>query len=585
MTHAATRFTKKQRLEISRAQLDLERSTFKAHWRDLGDFFLPRRPRFETFDTNRGDRRNQKIIDSTTKLAVRTLRSGMMAGITSPARPWFKLTTPDPGLAKFQPVKEWLDGVTIKMQSLYLKSNLYNVLPIAYGDIGVFGTHSIFVEEDFNDTFRFFPFPIGSYMLANDEKLRVNTFFREFRMTVRQVVEMFGREDMSGKIDWSIFSNHVKAEWDASNYETWVDINHVVQPNLEFNPSRSESKFKRFMSSYYEAGSGQGAGTPSDFLGNDIFLREKGFDFFPVLAPRWEVNSGDVYGIDCPGMTGLGDGKMLQTQQKRKSEAIEKMVRPPMIGPTSLKNQKTSILPGDMTYSDERDGQRGFRPVFEVNFPVGDLKEDIRETQDRINRSFFVDLFLMISQSDRREITATEINAKREEKLLALGPVLEQLNQDLLDPLIDITFNFGLRQGQFEEPPAELEGVELKVEYVSIMAQAQKSLGVGNIERFAGFVGNVAQVDPAAADKVNTLELIDDYGDRLSISPKIIRSNEEAEEIAQQRADAAQAAQRQQAAMDAATTAKDLSQAEVGESNALEELVRQGNAGQLTAAQ
>ena len=107
-----------------RAQLENERSTFLSHWRECANYILPRRSRFYTTDVNRGDRRNQNIIDSTATLAARTLQSGMMSGLTSPARPWFRLTTPDPGLAEFGAVKGWLDIVTRRMINVLLKSNI-----------------------------------------------------------------------------------------------------------------------------------------------------------------------------------------------------------------------------------------------------------------------------------------------------------------------------------------------------------------------------------------------------------------------------------------------------------------------------
>jgi Bacteriophage head to tail connecting protein len=201
-------YTKRQKFEIIRAQLENERATFTAHWRDLGDFILPRRPRFYTSDVNKGDRRNQKIIDSTATLACRTLRSGMMSGITSPARPWFRLATPDPSLSEMGSVKRWLDDVQRILQTSFLRSNLYNILPIAYGDLGVFGTAPIFVEEVFNgDVMNFSSFPVGSYMISKDHAGKVDTFIREFRMTVRQIVSQFGELDKDGKPSWDNMSD------------------------------------------------------------------------------------------------------------------------------------------------------------------------------------------------------------------------------------------------------------------------------------------------------------------------------------------------------------------------------------------
>jgi len=122
------------------SKLQLERSSFDDHWRQLNDFILPRRTRFQTTDDDQDkDRRTTKIVDGTATRAARTLQSGLHSGVTSPARPWFRLTTPDPDLAEFGPVKQWLHTVTTRMQTVFLRSNIYNILPVLYGDLGVFG--------------------------------------------------------------------------------------------------------------------------------------------------------------------------------------------------------------------------------------------------------------------------------------------------------------------------------------------------------------------------------------------------------------------------------------------------------------
>ena len=268
-------------------------------------------------------------------------------------------------------------------------------------------------------------------------------------------------------------------------------------------------------------------------------------------------------------MTCLSDVKALQVMHKRKAQAIEKMVNPPMMGPTSLRNVATSILPGDITYVDEIETQKGFRPVHEVNFQIQPLLMDIQAHQDRINRAFYVDLFLMLYQSDRREITAREIEERHEEKLLALGPVLEQINQDLLDPLIDITFEIMLKQGRIPEPPEELHGEDLKVEYISIMSQAQKLVGLAGVERFSGFASQVASVNPESLDKIDTDQLLDIYGDMTSIPAGIVRSDESVAEIRKQRAQQQQAAQQAELAKQGAVTANELSNTNLDGDNAL----------------
>lgn len=575
--------SKRSQYEVLRAQLDMERSSFMPHWRDLGEFILPRRPRFTQSDVNKGDRRNNKIIDSTASMAARTLRSGMMSGVTSPARPWFKLSTPDPDMAEYGPVKLWLDLVTQRMGTVFLKSNLYNALPIVYGDIGTFGTNATFIDEDFTGSvIRAFPFPIGSYMISNNENLQVDTFIRDFRMTVRQLVKKFGavRPD-TGTADWSMFSQTVRNAWDKSQYETWIDVVHLIRPNNEHDPRKLSSKNKRYSSCYYEGGQTK----TSEYMSrerDDLFLRESGYDLFPVLAPRWEVTGEDSYGTSCPGMDCLGDVKQLQLGEKRAMQAIDKMVNPPMIAPSTMKSVKTTILPGDINYSDA-EGPKGFRPAHEIDFRIMELEQKQAQVRSRIQRSFYEDLFLMLSQSDRRDITAREIEERHEEKLLALGPVLEQLNQDALDPLIDITFDKMLQQGLIPPAPKELQGQGLRVEYISVMAQAQKLVGLAGIERFAGFVQNMHQTMPEASitDKVDADQMVDDYANITGVPTNIVRTDEQVAAIRQQRAQAQQAQQAAATMKDGATAAKTLSQANMESDNGLTRLIQAGQAGQM----
>lgn len=568
-----TNESKREAFEIIRSQLENERSSFIGHWRDLGDYILPRRPRFTVSETNQGNKKNQKIIDSTATLASRTLRSGLMGGVTSPARPWFRLTTPNPEVAERADIKAWLHLVNQRMLTVFIRSNLYNVLPIIYGDIGVFGTGAIFMEEDFGKVVQFYALPVGSYMLGLNDKYSVSVFMRDFRMTVRQVIDKFGKRKPSGEVIFDNFSDHIKHQAEAKQLESWVEVTHAIRPNPKHDPKQLDSKFKAFQSVYYERGTAGGTGANYLRDEDDKYLRESGYDRFPVLAPRWETTGEDVYGTQCPGMTALGDIKQLQLQEKRIAQAIEKSINPPMSGPTALRNQKATILPGDITYIDVREGQQGFKPTHEVRTPIGDIEQKQQQIRERISKAFYEDLFLMLAQSDRRQITAREIDERHEEKLLALGPVLQQLDQDLLNPLIDNTFEIMNRQGMVPPAPEEIQGGELKVEYISIMAQAQKLVGISTLERFTGFVGQVAQVNPEILDKVNEDEVIDSYGDMTSVPPGIIRSKEEVDEIRQQRAKAQAAQQQMEAMKQGAGAAKDLSQADTSGENALTQLM------------
>lgn len=570
-------------LERLRAGLMTERSTFFAHWQELGRFIFPRRTRFYTSDVDRGNRRNMSIIDSTGGLAARTCRGGMMSAFTSPSRPWFRVTTLDPDLAKFEPVKEWLYDVTWRISDVFLRSNLYTSLQTVYGDMEVFATAAVLIEEDFDRVIHTYPFPIGSYYLFADDKLKVNGFMRDFRLTVRQIVEKFGMTDGSNRIDWSHISQMVQNLWNAGATEAWIDLSHAIIPNPNWNPNSMMSERKRYLSTYYERGSSSGQYSISAIDSVKV-LQRKGYDKFRVLVPRWEVSGEDVYGTYCPGMEALGDIQQLQTMERRGAQALEKMINPAMVGPSSLKNQKATVVPGDITYVDVRDGQQGFVPAYQINPNFQQMEAKEQQIRDRINRCFYDDLWHIVSNLDKGNVTAEEIRALKEEKLQDIGPVVDRLNQDLLDPLVEQTFEIMTQQGLIPPPPQELSKRPLRIEYTSIMAQAQKALGASTIERFWGMATNVKAAnpeDPTVLDKVNTDELLERYGEELTVPPGIVRDDDMVKKIRAQRAQQQQAQAKLQAAEQASKTAKNLASADTGGQNALTDLIAQGQAGSM----
>lgn len=538
--------------------LKTERSTYDAHWKELADHVLPRSVVFQTSERNKGGKINQNIMDNTATLALRTLASGMMAGLTSPARPWFRLTTTDPFMMEDGATKEWLFDVENRMREVFNKSNLYNILPKAYLDLGLFGTAAFEVLDDFEDVIRCYSYNVGDFYLANSERLAVDSCYREIAMTVSQVVQQFGIDNVSRTI---------KDQYERGNYDAYFDIVHVVEPNPEFDERKALSKFKRYRSCYFEKGQNR----------DKEFLRESGYDEFPILAPRWSLPGNSVYG-ESPGMQALQDIKGLQLEQKRKIQAIEKMVNPPMIADTQLRNQRASLLPGDVTYISglTTAAGAGFRPVYEINPRINELMQDIQETQNRVRRTFYEDLMLMLAQGDQTQMTAREVEERHQEKLLVLGPVMERLNDELLDPLIDRTFAIMVKKNLLPPPPEHMQGQDLKVEYISIMAQAQKMIGTSGIERVAGFVGNLAAVNPNVLDKIDFDQTIDEYANMLGVPPRMIKSDDAVADIRAAKAKAAQA--QQMAAMapvagDMAGAAKVLSETNVTEPNALTRLM------------
>ncbi len=540
----------KQQLNKQLSQLKAERLSFEPHWRELSDFTRPRSTRFTASEVNRGDRRNSKIIDPTAVMAARTLSSGMMSGITSPARPWFRLATPDRDLMDYGPVKLWLETVEQRMNEVFNRSNLYQSLPLMYEDLGTFATGAMAVVADPQRVIRTVPFPTGSFYIANGADLSVDTAVREFSMTVRQVITEFGMDAVSDR---------VKSQWNSGQYGQWVNVVHAVYPNLDRQTGKLEAKHKAYKSVYYEAN-----GT------DDKLLRESGYDEFPIMAPRWEVNGEDVYGSSCPGMVALGSVKALQLLQRRKAQMIDKITNPPLQAPASIKSQRISTIPGGINYLPMADVNNQIKPLFQIpaNGTNG-LLEDIQDTRQIIDHAYFVDLFRMMQTVNTRSMPVEAVAEMREEKLLMLGPVLQRLDSELLDKLINRTFSVMAENNLLPVPPDEMQGMQLKVEYISVMAQAQKAIGVSSIERFIGFTSGIGQFKPDALDKINVDETIDAYAASIGVPPSVVATNEQVAQIREQRAQQQAMAQQMQMAQAAVGGAQALGNTPMDDNSAL----------------
>jgi len=285
-------------------------------------------------------------------------------------------------------------------------------------------------------------------------------------------------------------------------------------------------------------------------------------------------------------MESLGDIKQLQHGQLRKGQAIDYKVKPPLQIPTALKNMPLATLPGGSAFVDQTSAGGGIRSMFDVQLDISAQMEDIRDIRQRIKENFYVDLFLMLAQSDDggvQPVSAREVAERHEEKLLMLGPVLERLHNELLKPKIDLTFDRMIETGIVPEPPQEMQGQELNVEFVSMLAQAQRAIGVQGVDRLVMTVGNIAMLQknagqmPDVLDKLDFDDIVDGYGDMLGVDPEYIVANDKVAIIRQTRAAQQAAAAKAQQIAAAANTAKTLSQAKTGptDQNALTDVISQ----------
>ena len=557
---------KKSALYRRFVKLENDRSSFRSHWMEISDYIAPRRGRYLIEGQNsRGRKRTTKIIDSTGTQALRVMAAGLMSGMTSPARPWHRRRVRD-DLMDNGDVRRWLAQVEMIERSILHKSNFYNAIYTVYTELGAFGTAPLYRQPSFDDVIRFRPLTAGEYVIAENDQGVVDTLGRHFTMSVGQIVQKFVHNPMTGEMDWSGVSKTTKRLWDQSNYDELVEVLHFIEPRLmgDRDTSKKDALNMPFKSCYFELASE-----------SDELLMESGYRKFPAYVPRWDVLSGDVYGR-CPGMDTLGDIKQLQHQQKRKAQAIDKMVNPPMVAPTSLKGKPSTVLPGQTTYVDPMQGGQGFVPAYQVQPRISELQVDIAEVQNRIQRGFYADLFAMMINSDRRQMTATEVVERHEEKLVLLGPVLQRINVELLDPLLDDVFEYALEAGLLPEPPEALAGEELEVEYISLLAQAQQAVAASSLERVMGFAGNLVAVFPDIVDGINSDEALRQYSEILGTSPDVIISDEELQAKRQARAEEQQQMQAMQQASQLAQGAKVLSETDTQNPNALTDLLGTG---------
>lgn len=524
-------------------------------WREVADYLLPKRYLWlmSPDERLRYIAANSRIVDPTGTKAGRVLASGMMNGITSPSRPWFKLRLAGFGDDADHASRVWLDEVERRLLLIMAESNFYNAMAIMYLDLVFFGTASMLIYEDNLSVIRCYNNALGEYYLGQSARMQVDTFAREFDLKVKQVVEQFGIENVTE-------ATRTKCKQGGSRLQDTVSITHLIEPN----DYRKGQLPKMFTSREYYWESTAPLGE---------ILSTRGYHELPGVFPRWELTGNDSYGTS-PGMDALPDVKQLQHETIRKEQSLDYMIRPPMVLDVQLQHRPSALMPGGQTFV-AGVNNAGAKPAYQFNPPLSELTVDIREIQARIRETFFNDLFRMISELQTVR-SATEIDARREEKLVQLGPVLERFENEALDPAVNRIFSIATRAQRLPAPPATIQGKKLEIQYVSILSTAQSATGVIPTERFLQLVGNLAGVYPKILTIPDFDELVRGYAVDIGVKAKGVRSREDvqAEQDAMQKQQAM--AQGIGMAQGGAETAKLLSETEVGGgANALQQMMGQ----------
>lgn len=556
----------RQHLEARLNMLRAWRFSWAQHWQLLETYILPRRGIFintamPTPNTMvRGAPINQNIVDPTGTQAMRICAAGLMSGLMSPGRPWKKLKTSTVEVTQMdEDAQMWLEQVNERMDTIMARSNFYDIASQMFEDLTVFGSGPMIIYEDDEDVIRCYAPCPGEYFLASSSANRVESMYRQFVMTVAQIVEMFGIENCPAD---------VQGLWRTKGSSLEVErlVAHAIEPNFEIHNS-----------------SGSVGQIPGGFTWREYYwvwgtasaipLSARGFYDQPHVCPRWAVTSNDAYGRSC-AMDVLPDIMQLQVETMRKAEAIEKLVRPPLMADISMKNEPSSILPGHLTYVPSIGPDKGMRPIYTVNPKIDELMMDLREIQTRIKTGFFNDLFLMMAQADK-QMTAYEVAQKQQEKLQVLGPVIERFHNEFASPAIKRIFRIMERRKLLPPLPESLQGEPLAIQYVSALAVAQKAAATAGLEAFAKMTGYLAGAYPEAKAVLDPIEFLQIYGDMVNVPSGVTRAPEEIKAIMEKQMAEAQEAQAMAQAQAAAQGAETLSKTQLGTGNALDALMGQ----------
>ena len=493
----------KEYLNGRKAELQEIFNSIKSDLQEQADYFSPNSVRFIARNVNKPRVRSKKIVDSTTLIAVRNFAAGMMTGATSPTRRWFKTGIMNKNIENNWEIKDWCSKQAELTRKILYASNFYQLLPEVYDQLGVFLFSCLALEPDFETVVNFKCLPIGSYYYDKDHRGIVNTMCRNYMESARNLVEEFGYENCSEAVQ----------EASKTKPSTMFEIVHFVEPNKEYKKGSPISAQKKFISIYYEVNS------------DKKFLRKSGFDKFPYVVFEASCNGEDIYASKGLGAYALPDAKQLMAMVKEHAKAVKKMVSPPYNAPASLKNKNLSDTPAFFNEMDENG--EGIRPVFEVNPNILNLEKDIERIRESIKSIFYNDLFAMILNTAERGRTATEVNELKEEKMVLLSPLLEQIHI-ALKQILDWIFYEELRLGILPEIPESLQGQEIEIEFISTLAQAMKAQNIASMERFSTFVANLAQtINPLLAKKIRPEVMIDAYADYANIEPEQIMPEED----------------------------------------------------------
>ena len=511
------------------------RAPWENLWQDCTEYVNPNRGDFSTTRYRGDTTRYEKIYDTTAPLANEQLASGLHSFLTSPSQRWFSLTTFDDDINRDYEAKEWLDLATNTLYDRTFnlpETNFNSQAHELYLDLGSFGTGVMMVQDVPGEGIVFRTHHLADCYIQENDKGFVDTLYRKYKRTSRQLMERFGE---------AVPENVVKiAEKDP--YREF-DVIHAVEPSESYGEPIKKDTKKNFKSCYI-------------LVEEKALLEEGGFDEFPYMVPRWQKVSGEIYGRS-PAMTSLPDIKMVNQMMKTIIKSAQKMVDPPLLVPDDGFILPVRTVPGGLNFY--RSGTQDRIEPLETRGRPDIGFEIVQNRREHIQASFHVDWMRMPEKGP--EMTATEVMTRQEEKMRMMGPMVGRLQVEFLGPLINRVLQIMMRKKIFPDMPAILKDQNVKINYTSPIAKAQKTNQMFTVTRLFESLGPLMQVKPELIDNLNADETFRYFHHLLDAPPQILNEEEEVQAVREQRMQQQQAMLESQQAQQDTQSLKNVAEA------------------------
>lgn len=451
---------------------------------------------------------NPKMLDGEPALALLVLSAGFMNGVTSPARKWLNIKRPGT-----KPYEEDDAGVSVIHSQIRTKiletlagTNYYDSrAEQVYDGCGI-GTGAMLCYEDRDSVCKFTICPPGSYHLTTDASNKIIKFSREMRMRASDIAAEFGEDVLPAEL-----KDKVKKGGAAARTE--YVVHHLIEANEQDGLLKTNQPFREL---YWFAASITGAAP---------YLAKRPLYEWPVAVLRWSCPDNSTYGVP-PTMSVMGKAVQLQNLEYKSDQGLDKLISPPMLADISLRNRPKAFSANGITYTANLSASGGARPLFQVTMPFQEMEIKRQRIVQAIKDGLYNYLFDMISSLDTVR-SATEIDARREEKMVVLGPVLHRSYLDDIGVIVKRVYGILKRKKLCAElPPGE--GAE--IEFSNILSDVQKASDVATLERFTAFAMQVIPVFPEAQTKVNILDVIKQYAEGLGVRPTVLNPDAQAQE-------------------------------------------------------